>query len=352
MNREKQRMNRYRTFGQLVVLSLALGLTAGCGTDEAINRVGVNVVEKRMFEGSWYMSRTVIDVQYEAGKTGTFPGDAASDQGGGGFAGVPRIRWVIDENFIYAYRDYELSQGADGAPRDPGTFLGQPVAAFKVEKHFDVRREYNATSGEEQNVVVENDTDHRWYERQFMRVDWSENLLPGYFGITANLYEVFGLYTREPVPLYVQNASDFPDSWQPHFDRMSCANDQDQNCQGYERDLANDYAKDEFYHFSFVTQEMLSPGDVPDPFTGQMVNWCSSIYSDAPTCTATVAYVRTSFLKVSDTRQYEPVNWTDTRWDRHGYFRNEGQTYDRQVGGVGDPQYRETDFLNIQHQSS
>lgn len=339
-------MSGFRTVGQLLVLSTALAMFAGCTKEEPINRVGVNVVEKGLFEGSWYMNRTVVDVQYEGAGMGTFPGDAASDLGGTGFAGVPRIRWVIDEHFLYAYRDYELVEGIDGAPREPGSFLGQPIAAFKIEKHFDIRREYNATTGEEQNVLAENDTDHRWYERQFMRVDWSENLLPGYYGITANLYEVFGLYTREPVPLYVQAASDFPDSWQPHFDYMPCANDADTSCQPYERDLAGDYAQGDLYHFSFVTQEMLSPGDVPDPLTGQTVNWCQSIYSDAPTCTAMIAYVRTSFLKVSDTRQYEPVNWTDSRWDRHGYFRNEGETADRQVGGIGDPFYGETDFLN------
>ena len=44
---------------------LAIGVL-GCGDEEpAINRVGVNVVEKALFEGSWYMARTVIDVDYE-----------------------------------------------------------------------------------------------------------------------------------------------------------------------------------------------------------------------------------------------------------------------------------------------
>lgn len=27
-------------------------------------------------------------------------------------------------------------------------------------------------------------------------------------------------------------------------------------------------------------------------------------------------YVRNSFLRVSDTRQYEPVNWVDSRFER------------------------------------
>ena len=69
-------MRRYWTWVGPVVFTVAL---LGCGADaETINRVGVNVVEKALFEDSWYMARTVIDVEYEGSALGTFPGDAAS----------------------------------------------------------------------------------------------------------------------------------------------------------------------------------------------------------------------------------------------------------------------------------
>src|ERR1700753_1069289 len=86
-----------------------------CGKEEpVVNRVGVNVVEKAVFQGSWYMSRTVVDVDYEAaGGLGTFPGDIASDQAMD-FTALPRIRWVIDETTLFAYRDYALVPGGDG----------------------------------------------------------------------------------------------------------------------------------------------------------------------------------------------------------------------------------------------
>ena len=51
------------------------------------------------------------------------------------------------------------------------------VAAFTIDKHFDIRRSYNETTGEELNIVVENDLDRPWYERDYMRVDWSRNLI-------------------------------------------------------------------------------------------------------------------------------------------------------------------------------
>lgn len=336
-------------FGKLLACCALVTLSlAGCGEEEApINRVHENVVDKRVFDGSWYISRTVIDVDYESAGIGTFPGDTASDFAGG-LTSIPRIRWVIDENFLYAYRDYEMVSGGDGEPVEPGNYLGQPVAAFRVESHFDIRRDYNPQTGEEINVVSENSYDRRWYERQFMRIDWSKNLLPGYYGFTAELYEILGLFIREPAELYVQGSSDFPDSWQPRFDRMPCNGGADSSaaCDEHVRPLADDYKKDEVYHMSFVTQELLSPGLVFDPVAGGNVNWCRSIYSDAPNCSTNAIYVRTSFLKVSNSRQYDKVNWTDSRWDRAGYFRLEQSTWDRSTGAPDDPAYFGTDFLN------
>jgi hypothetical protein len=330
---------------KLLVLSLVLA--SACAEDDTINRVQVNVVEKSVFDGSWYMSRTVIDVDYEGAELGTFPGDAASDFGEASFSAIPRIRWVIDEDYLYAYRDYELISGVDGAPREPGAEFGQPVAAYAVQSHFDIKRAYNPITGEQQNLIIEDTQDRDWYEREFMRVDWSLNHLPGYYGQIHDLYAVLGLWVRESTPLYVQTNSDWPDSWAPTFTRMSCASldDTSANCDSRDRDWSEDYEQNELYHISFVQQDLLSPGLVPDPFSGQNVNWCQSVYGDAPLCTSHAVYTRTSFLKVSETREYEPTNWVDTRFDRHGYFRLEQPTYDRSLD-ANDNAYFQTDFLN------
>jgi hypothetical protein len=342
-------------------------LWVACGKEEpAINRVGVNVVEKAVFQGSWYMSRTVVDVDYEAAGLGTFPGDIASDQAMD-FTSLPRIRWVIDEKTLFAYRDYSLVQGGDGDSKalpsatstsktsDPPadstttdkTTFSLPVAAYKIEKHFDIRRSYNPSTGEERNVLEENDLDHPWYARQFMRVDWSKNLLPGYFGQTADLNELLGVWKREPTDLYVQDASKFPKSYAPSFLRMTCKDPSDTTCSDQERDFAADYTKDELYHMSFVSQEVLSPDKVTDQQTGQMVNWCADkLYTDSPACTSVVSYVRTSFLKVSDKRQYEPLDYGDDRFERFGYFRLSMSVDDRSTGKPDDPAHGITDFRN------
>ncbi len=331
----------------VALLTTALSLAIGCAEPATVNRVGVNVVQKSLFTGSWYFSSTVIDVDYESAGIGTYPGDSAIDFGASDLGSIPRVRWVIDEDTLFAYRDYEILEGGNPSEVEPGDYLGQPVAAFMIESHFDIRRAYSTVTGEEQNVLVENATDRRWYEREYMRVNWSKNLLPAYYGQIANLYEILGLYNREPADLFIQGASEFPDSWQPTFDFMACQgiDDTSAGCSAGERDLAEDYNQGDLYHFSFVTQEIISPGQVPNPFGPGTVQWCTSVYGDAPACNSNAVFVRNAFLKVSDTRQYVPENWLDTRFERHGYFRVERLTVDR-ARAADEPGFGITDFLN------
>lgn len=336
-------MRRQALWG-LLALAAAVPVV-GCSEDEPINQVGVNVVEKSLFDGSWYMARTVISTDYESSSFGTFTGDSAYDYATGGFS-VPRIRWVIDEHFLYGYRDVPLIQGANADEADPN-FRGQPVAAFKILSHFDIRNAYDSVTGQERNVIVEESSDRRWYERRYMRVDWTQNHVVSYQYLGSEIYELLGFWHRESAPLWVGPGSDFPAAWLPSFDFMTCSNpgDTSANCRQQDRDFAGDYAAGQLYHMSFVTQEIHSPGQVPDPYTGAPVPFCMSPYSDAPSCNTATVMVRTSFLRVSG-HDYEPINWTDSRFDRFGYFRNEMPTYDRSVGTPDDYQHGRTDYMN------
>lgn len=354
------RLGNWMVVGLIMAASVGV---LGCGNEQPpVNRVGVNVVEKSAFTGSWYMARTTIDMDYEAAGLG-FLGEIARDSTAGffGFA-LPRVRWVIDEETLYAYRDYEIvgdpedpwagtSPSPDARqPGDPAPYLGTPVAAFRILSHFDIRREYNAVTGEEQNVLVENATDRRWYERQFMRVDWSRNLIVSYFGTSHELDEVFGSVRREPATLYVQDESQYPANWRPQFHFMSCTSPDDTSptCREEDRDHAGDYtgptgnAPGQLYSFSFVTQEIVSPGLMFFPGFGIAPN-CGEASQGMPECASVLVAVRTSFLRVSDTRQYEPVEWTDERHARAGYFRLDRPTYDGSHS-ADDPSWGFTDF--------
>ncbi len=341
-------MKRLVTALGLLLLAPAIAGTAlpGCGTEQApVNRVGVNVLEKSALAGHWYMARTTIDMDYEAAGLG-FLGEIARD-GTSGFFGfaLPRIRWVIDEQNLYAYRDYEiLGDAEDPYGEADEDYIGTPVAAFRILSHFDVRRDFNPTTGEELNVIVENSTDRRWWERRYMRVDWSRNLLTSYFGTSAEVDEVFGMVRREPASLYIQDESNYPASWRPQFHFMTCngLGDTSPTCDANDRDFAEEYEPGDLYSFSFVTQEIVSPGSIFFPGFG-IVPYCGEASAGLPECASALVSIRTSFLRVSPQRQYVPVEWTDERHERAGFFRLDRATYDPSRT-ASDPTWGFTDF--------
>jgi len=111
--------------------------------------------------------------------------------------GLEKIRWEIHEDLVVGYRAYEYIPGID--PRvDPVAsrighvvfkngqpYKGSPVAAYKILSHFDRQRQYNAATGEQTNILVEDTADRPWYEREYMRVDWRANQLK-YYGFNVN----------------------------------------------------------------------------------------------------------------------------------------------------------------------
>src|SRR5437016_679452 len=158
--------------------SLLSCLGAGCAAERApINRVQANALAKSFFVGDladpsddpeFYMHVSIVDVMYGANSDGLITSTDGQP--------LSRIRWEITENDLLARLTYEQVQDSDHKGVR-ATADGQIVAAFKIEKHFDVRNDYNPSTGEEYNVVVENDTDQPWYARQYFRVDWSKNLI-------------------------------------------------------------------------------------------------------------------------------------------------------------------------------
>lgn len=151
-------------FGLLLLIML-VGCTDGRGPwapAKDINRVESNYVDKSLFDGEWYHQGTIVDKTYN--QAGTFIGSQGE---------LERVRFDITENYLIAYRSYAKVQGAESANAGQQTW----IAAFPIDKHFDIRRRYNEQNGIEDNVIVENDSDRPWNERQYVRVDWSRNLV-------------------------------------------------------------------------------------------------------------------------------------------------------------------------------
>ncbi len=258
----------------LIVLTAALTVAACAEGVGDIDRVQPNYYSKTQFEGTWYYRQTVIDVPYENGWT--FNG-IGSD--------LEKIRWEIREDSLVAYRVFELIPGANGPPAN-GKPEFTPVGAWAIERHFDIVREYNPGTGEQTNVISENINDRPWYERDYIRVDWSVNLIPNQNGIDTFL--------------------GFDGQGNARRTKMTGAN---YSVQAFEEDnpdrleVLDDYiGVVGLYHVE------------PDVYT------CYLVYNDmmftgvGDNCGPTTIKIRSSFMKIDPKRErYEPLEYSDQR---------------------------------------
>ncbi len=157
-----------------VVATLVTGLsTSSCSyRNEDINRVVDPYWSKAYFnkDDSWYYRTTITDAA---------PEESFLSIGDGDWLMLETIHWEILQDRLVGWRAYPAVPGAE-AENTPGSedvdFNGQPVAIFRITEHFDIRREFDTGTGEESNVISENH-DRQWYDRAFIRVDWSRNLV-------------------------------------------------------------------------------------------------------------------------------------------------------------------------------
>jgi hypothetical protein len=179
-------MNATRLLPVLAIATLGIA----CGEAIDINRVAPNVVDKSVFAGEWYYRPVIVDKQFH------------TDMAFIGYQGeVDRIKWEVTERQLIGYRSYERVPGSD--PSNPGE--QNVVVAFNILRHFDIRRQYNATNGVENNVIEENDYDRPWYERQYMRVDWTNEV-----GVAWGLDSQMGMQPANAVNRATDNDAAYP----------------------------------------------------------------------------------------------------------------------------------------------
>jgi hypothetical protein len=146
-----------------------------------INRVQPGYVQKSLFANGdeYYYRRTIAQSE-------TLNAVAIEGQGD---IYIERIKFRIQQNMLVAYKPYEAIPGAETSEyRGAEDFEGAVVAAWPITSHFDIMRTYDPQTGRETNVKDENTVDRPWYEREFMRVDFSTNLVNN----TAAWYTGYG----------------------------------------------------------------------------------------------------------------------------------------------------------------
>ena len=295
---------------------LATAMLSACAEERApINQVQTFALDKTFFVGpdlqdpsdnpEFWAQATLIDVPYGATQESLFTSTYAQP--------VSRVRWFITEDLLTARLAYERVQNTDGKGVGAKTDEGTIVAAFTIEKHFDIAYDYNSTTGEKVNVLLENDTDRPWFERKYMRVDFSKNLVTDSYDLdTLSMLGMFDGLEYEPLAYYVDDPND-EDA--PYFDGKT----------GYFDITLKAFAKPQSIDLSGF-------GWGIDEFPACWLEY-DFLYGSWPagSCAPVELTIRHAFRRVADF-DFEPVEWDGERFQAYGGFYVERFGYNRNYG--------------------
>jgi hypothetical protein len=311
--------------GLAALVAAVLGASTGavgCADErDPINRVQANAIPKRFFVGDklndssddpeFYARSMIIDVPY---------GESSAALYTNGINSTARIKWAIEENNLVGRVSYERVAGTDGKgttpdanpQRDPTKPLAQNdgvvVYNFHIISQFDIRRSYNASTGEEQNVIEENATDRPWYDRDYIRVDFSKNLVDTAYDFdTLSLLGALNGIKYTPMEFDVRNPDDV-------------------NAPVY--DIQNGYL--DVTNKLFAEPQVIDLGgwQVPGCLLSNLVRGGSAPVGN---CNPNEITVRHAFKRVVDT-DYEPIDWDGQRFETYGAFTTDRDGYARDYG--------------------
>lgn len=284
------------TAGLLAISGLAS--TSGCVEDVGlVDRTSPYKMDKGMFEGVWMYMQTTIDVPYSSAVS--FAGEQPF------LGGTKKIIFDIQEKWLVAYPTVETIEGTekdwkkqsirkywDPKARDQFVelYVGQPVARWPIESHFDVQRSYNTFNGAQSNEVVENTSDRPWYMRDYIRVQWHRQGIQDFFFSLKGGGDSYFVGEERP--------------WDP----------------------------DEFYndpnggYFDYVIRTV----------TWSLAQDRCNIYDLSQfDCSQTEVKVRHAFRRFDPRRDYEPIRYhNDEHQDRFGFFATERYAYDYDWGAT------------------
>ncbi len=291
----------------------------GCATDVGtIDRTQNDKLQKKLFAGIWYYNQVVIDVPDST--AATFVGEAT-------MGSINKIVWDIQEKYLVAYPTSEWIVGSekdwhkhrifkywdqacmdskdgvgeciDGKDNlnDPSKlccyvelYVGQPLAAFPIKSHFDVKRQYNAQTGAQTNVLEENTVDKKWWKRAYMRVDWSQNKINDYSFMAR-------INKATPVDYYVQE-------WEGDHKNPDAPT------------ITDNY-------IDVVTKTYVDPAP----------NGCDVYGMSYYDCVPAVLKIRNSFRKVKPNDDYIPARYhNDEEQKMFGFFLTQRQGFDPDWG--------------------
>jgi hypothetical protein len=324
-------------------------LALSCGEPvEDINRVQPHYLKKADLEGVWYTRLTVVD--HPSTLQFAFTGIEGP---------LEKIKWEIRENLLIARRAFEPVVGLNSqAQLDGGELIGNPIAIYPITSHFDVIREFNRSTGQQSNLVLENTTLKPWYEREYLRVDWTRNEVVG----ALKLFDIrVGAESTGATPLhrwFREDEPDNPNHLQLTPDYISVTTAQtlsdggagcfysyssptlgSSNCGAVEVLMRSAFVKvDEKEELQFQSHSYLDRERLTDD-EGNMLSYAEVAVGPDRTSTTEVACTPEVLEALED--ELIPSDCQELKWDhfgRFGYFRTERRAYDRRIGSNHDDQ--------------
>ncbi len=318
-------------FGYVALTAMAL--VVGCA-DERPPRsfVQPNVLKKSDLTGTWYYIQTVTDAPPTNGSM--FIGQSSS---------LMKVRFDVQEDYLYARRSYEQILGSeDQFAKDPEKYVGQPLAAWPIKKQFDIIRDYNSTTGEQTNKIIESE-ERPWNEREFIRVDWSQQMVTDYVGLGLDLFFSDGQPQVEPVSWWDSDPTS-PDSL--HMERNQLDPTDTGNIDGFQ--------KGEATYLDITNQMVVTPDLLTATYeeNGQKYSFTYPkcfFYYEQSDCASQRIKLRHAFAKIGPSHDYEPRNWDGNQMNLFGVWDVglRRLTYNRQYGITNSGAYRYAARFNI-----
>lgn len=301
-------------FSKISFAALAITLiAAGCVERPPRSFVQPNVIKKSDLEGSWYYIQTVTDAPVTSSEF--FIGNSSE---------LMKVKFDVQEGTLYARRAYEqIADTEDAYTQDPKKYGGQPLAAWPISSQFDIIRDYNSTTGEESNKIIES-TERAWNQREFIRVDWSQNvLLPSdVVGLGINFLFADGVSVQPGS--YWESDPTKPDAF-----RMERADATD----------SAEFAAGEANYFDVTNKWIVNPTPITLTFeeggkTEHLTYPACFLSYQLDDCASQVVKVRHAFAKLSPKHQYQPRKWDGKQMDLFGIWDVglNRLTYNRQYG--------------------
>ena len=276
----------------------------------------------------WHYIQTVVGAPTTNGTA--FQGQSSS---------LMKIKFEVQEEWLYARRAFEHVAGAeDGYWKDPAHYEGQVLAAWRISSHFDIIREYNSTTGEQTNKIIES-TERPWQQREFIRVDWSQNAVTDYVGIGLDFFFSEGNPTVQPISYWISDPT-HPDAL--HIERAPADDEQE----GFKQGEAN--------YLDITNMVQLTP-DLLTATYQENGEWHSFTYPKCfmyytqDDCATQQVKVRHAFAKIGNAHTYEPRNWDGLQMNLFGVWDVglRRLVYDRNYGVVNSDFKRHAARFNI-----